>query len=227
MHNMSTKPAAAKGLADFPRPSVAVDTAVLTVPEGSKPRLCVLLVRREGTHRRGQWLLPGTFIHPGETLSNAVLRSLREKASVQGLRPRQLHVFDDPHRDDRGWVLSVAHVDVVPPEHLAAALEAGCVLAPVDEVTGLAFDHDAIVRMATDDLRAAYREHPDPDRLLAEPFTLLQLQRLHEAVAGTDLVKDTFRRNMQSALVETEDFAEGTVGKPARLWQHSPAQDEG
>ena len=90
MKNMSPRPATSKGLEAFPRPSVAVDTAVLTVPEGIKPRLSVLLVRREGTHRRGQWLLPGTFIHPGETLSDAVLRSLDDKASVQGLRPRQL-----------------------------------------------------------------------------------------------------------------------------------------
>lgn len=209
---------APKGLEDFPRPSVAVDTAVLTVPGGRNPRLSVLLVRREGTHRQGQWLLPGTFVHPGETLADSVLRSVREKAHVEGLHPRQLRVFDDPHRDDRGWVLSVAHVDVVPPERLAAALEAGSQLVPVDDVTGLAFDHDAIVRMAAQDLRSRYVDHPDPARLLTEPFTLLQLQRLHEAVAGHRLVKDTFRRNMQPHLVETGDLAEGTVGKPARLW---------
>lgn len=219
---MATMPrkAGPKGLEDFPRPSVAVDTAVLTVPGGRDPRLSVLLVRREGTHRHGQWLLPGTFIHPGETLADAVLRSLRDKAHVSGLRPRQLHVFDDPSRDDRGWVLSVAHVDIVPPERLAAALDSGCTLAPVDDVQGLAFDHDEIVRMATEDLRSRYREHPDPDRLLPEPFTLLQLQRLHTAVAGRKMVKDTFRRNMQPYLVETGEVAEGTVGKPARLWRH-------
>lgn len=220
MVNMSKKPAAT-ALEDYPRPSVAVDTAVLTVPQGRRSRLSVLLVRREGTHRHGQWLLPGTFIHPGETLADAVLRSLRDKAGVQGLQPRQLHVFDDPRRDDRGWVLSVAHVDVVPPERLTAALEAGSVLAPVDEVSGLAFDHDAIVRMATDDLRVRYRERPDPDWILPEPFTLFQLQRVHEAVSGSELVKDTFRRNMQPQLVNTGAFAEGTVGKPARLWRHA------
>ena len=45
-------------------------------------------------------------------------RCLREKAGVEGTRPRQLHVFDKPDRDDRGWVLSVAHMDVVRPERL-------------------------------------------------------------------------------------------------------------
>ena len=39
---------------------------------------------------------PGTFLHEGETLADAVDRSLRDKANVRGLHPRQLHVFDDP-----------------------------------------------------------------------------------------------------------------------------------
>jgi len=138
---------------------------------------------------------------------------------VPGLQPRQLHVFDDPDRDDRGWVLSVAHVDVVPVERLASALRDDVILAPADDVDGLAFDHDVITRLAADTIRARYREHPDPDHLLAEPFSLLQLQRLHEAVAGTPLVKDTFRRHMQAQLIDTGHMASGTVGKPARLWR--------
>ena len=99
-------------LADYPHPSVAVDTAVLTVPNGGA--LSVLIVRTGDG-----WRLPGTFLHEGERLANAVLRSLQVKAGVTGLSPRQLHVFDDPHRDDRGWVLSVAHLDAVPASHLA------------------------------------------------------------------------------------------------------------
>src|SRR6476659_491949 len=100
-------------LADYPRPSVAVDTAVLTLdPEEG---LVVLEVRRPAG--KG-WALPGTFIHEAETLADAVDRSLRVKANVRGLHPRQLHVFDNPRRDDRGWVLSVAHVEVVQPGRL-------------------------------------------------------------------------------------------------------------
>ena len=68
----------------------------------------------------------------GETLADAVKRSLRDKAGVRGLQPRQLHVFDDPDRDDRGWVLSVAHVDVVQPEQPGVAFTADTRLVPVD-----------------------------------------------------------------------------------------------
>src|SRR3954467_12064695 len=100
-------------LVDYPRPSVAVDTAVLT-PDAERG-LLVLLVRRDSAQRKDAWALPGTFLHEGETLADAVLRSLDQKAGIRGQAPRQLHVFDDPERDDRSWVLSVAHVVLLPP----------------------------------------------------------------------------------------------------------------
>ena len=71
-----------KRLADYPHPSVAVDTAVMTVVDGE---LSVLQVRDAVD---GDWRLPGTFVHEGERLADSVLRSLREKAGVEGLAPR-------------------------------------------------------------------------------------------------------------------------------------------
>jgi len=207
-------------LEDYPRPSVAVDTAVLTVSPGDPDALSVLVVRREGRHRSGAWQLPGTFVHPSETLRDAALRALRDKVRVIGLNPRQLRVFDNPRRDDRGWVLSSAHVDVVPAERLSLALEGGAHLVPVDDLGRLAFDHADIVGEAATAIRSDYAERPDPSRLLPEPFTLLELQRLHEAVAGHRMQKDTFRRRMQDALRESGTYRDGTVGKPAREWRH-------
>lgn len=220
-------------LAAYPRPSVAVDTAVLTVriddptqpPTRRLGGLEVLLVHRKVTGR-DEWLLPGTFLHEGERLHDAVLRSLRDKAGIQGLSPRQLHVFDDPDRDDRGWVLSVAHVDTVPWERIGAAPGTGgpsararAALRPVAQAVGLPFDHDAIVAHAVDVLRADYLEHPDPATLLPEPFTLRQLQQIHEAVLGRPLAKDSFRRRMEPLLEPVGALSAGTVGKPARLFR--------
>jgi len=226
-------------LSDYPRPSVAVDTAVLTVPVAEHPEpttstpfggLQVLLVHRE-VAGRDEWLLPGTFLHEGERLSDAVLRSLRDKAGIQGLSPRQLRVFDDPDRDDRGWVLSVAHVDTVPWERIASTAGARdpstrptTRLSPVAEAVGLPFDHDAIVAHAVDVLRADYLEHPDPAALLPEPFTLRRLQQVHEAVLGHPLAKDSFRRRMEPLLEPVGGLSSGSVGKPARLFAHRPRQ---
>lgn len=213
---------AGKTLADYPRPSVAVDTAVLTVPDGAST-LHVLLVKRAGSYDAGAWALPGTFLHEGERLADAVLRSLRDKAGIQGTSPKQLHVFDDPGRDDRGWVISVAHLDVVPWARISPVLAGrdDARLVPVDDATGLPFDHDTIVGLAVDALRESYADKPDPHRLLPDEFTLLQLRRLHEAVQGRSLPKDTFRRAMQPDLYPTDRFSEGEVGKPARIYRHS------
>ena len=224
---MEHRDSSGKTLEQYPRPSVAVDTAVLTV--GPDSTFGVLLVRRDSAHRRDAWALPGTFLHEGERLADAVLRSLDQKAGLRGTTPRQLYVFDDPERDDRGWVLSVAHVVVVPwrtVEPVLAARPDDDRLCPVAEATGLPFDHDRIVRMAVREVRAQYRQHPDPDGLLDEPFTMRELRQLHAGIAGEHLTPDRFRRFMEPQLHDTQRTTERTIGRPAALYRRSPARND-
>ena len=212
---------AGKTLDDYPRPSVAVDAALLTVVPGEEC-LSVLQVQRaegpDGNPPAG-WGLPGTFLHQGELLLDAVQRCLREKAGVDGTRPRQLHVFDKPDRDDRGWVLSVAHMDVVRPELLSGRIEEKTRIVPADDLGTLPYDHTAIIRQAVQTVRASYELAPDPERLLAEPFTILQLRLMHEAVVGRPFQRDTFRRLMEPQLVGTGRTTAGARGRPAELFR--------
>lgn len=201
-------------LADFVRPSVAVDTAVLSLDPDIG--LVVLQVRRPTG--RG-WALPGTFLHEGETLADAVDRSLQDKANIRGLHPRQLHVFDDPHRDDRGWVLSVAHVEVVRLDRLASRFAETTRLMPATAPGRLTYDHADIIKRAADDLRSRYRAQPDPDRLLGDEFTLRQLRLAHEAVAGEALQRDGFRRRMEEHLTATGTTITEGRGRPAELFR--------
>jgi ADP-ribose pyrophosphatase YjhB (NUDIX family) len=206
---------------------VAVDTAVLTV--GPDHTLDVLLVRRDDPSRGPAWALPGTFLYPGEQLADAVLRSLDEKAGLRGTTPRQLQVFDDPNRDERGWVLSAAHVVVLPWATVEPVLGArpDDRVCPVAEATGLPFDHDRIVRLAVGKVRARYRRRPDPEGLLAGPFTLRELRQLHSAVAGVELLPDAFRRLMEPQLQPTGRTTERTVGRPAALYERKPTRSAG
>lgn len=207
-----------KRLEDYPRPSVAVDAAVLTVDGG---RTLVLLAAGA---------LPGTFIHEGETLVDAALRSLRQKAGVTGRRPRQLRVFDKPDRDPRGWVLSVAHVDLVPRRDLEQAVaHDGVRLVPVDDeavLKALPYEQGDIVHAAVEAVRADYRVEPDPGALLDEPFTLAQLRSLHSQVLGEEPMRDTFRRYMEPRLVGTGQMTDGTRGRPSRLWRRRASAAE-
>jgi ADP-ribose pyrophosphatase YjhB (NUDIX family) len=213
---------AGQALADYPRPSVAVDAALLTVLPGENC-LSVLQVQRAEGPGGGPppgWGLPGTFLHEGELLLDAVQRCLREKAGVEGTRPRQLHVFDKPDRDDRGWVLSVAHMDVVRPELLDGRLPQRTRIVPADNAGVLPYDHTEIIRRAAATIRGSYELGPDPERLLAEPFTILQLRLLHEAVVGRPFQRDTFRRLMEPQLAGTGKTTAGTRGRPAELFRH-------
>lgn len=202
-------------LRDYLHASVAVDTVALTydIKEG-------LLVLEVLQPNRKDWALPGTFLHEGELLADAVQRSLKTKAGVYGLTPRQLHVFDALKRDKRDRVISVAHVSVVPPKALAARFPDTTRLVPVDKPGTLPFDHNEMIDLAVAQLRDRYEREPDPDHLLGKEFTLRQLRMVHLAVKGADLEPvETFRRKMRHRLESTDDFdtADG-VGRPAMLY---------
>lgn len=203
-----------KTLADYPRPSVAVDTAVLTVTGRQVEVLVIGTEADSGTP--GEWRLPGGFLREGETLNRAVLRTLREKANVDGLRPRQLHVFDSPTRDDRGWVLSVAHADVVRADRVSISSRVR--FFAVDDLPPLQYDHDEIVAFAAEALREDYGRDPDPAGLLEGSFTMRQLRHVHEAVLGERILPDSFRRRMLPQLEATGEFWSEGRGRPAELY---------
>ncbi|WP_235849724.1 NUDIX hydrolase [Mycolicibacterium doricum] len=182
--------------------------------------LVVLEVRRANGPG---WALPGTFLHEGERLADAVDRSLRVKANVRGLRPRQLQVFDDPARDDRGWVLSVAHVQVVRIDQLDSRFPEATRLVPVARAGRLPYDHADIIVRAVEHIRSRYADQPDPDGLLGEEFTLRELRSAHEAVAGAPLQRDSFRRAMEPKLDATGVTTSGSRGRPAELFRRAQA----
>jgi ADP-ribose pyrophosphatase YjhB (NUDIX family) len=184
----------------------------------------VLLVRRPEGLGGPQWALPGTFLHQGERLADAVTRSLTQKAGVTGGHPAQLAVFDDPERDERGWVLSVAHLAVIPYAALEDVLFAAperVRLAAVSRPGPLTYDHADIVAAAKKELRRRYADRPDPERLLGPRFTFRELRDVHEAIAGKTLQKDTFRRAMEPHLEGTGTLSSGTVGRPSQRFRRA------
>ena len=85
----------------------------------------------------------------------------------------------------------------------------------------MGFDHRRIVATAISRLRGKIKYRPMVFELLPENFTLLQLQRVVEALAGRRLHKQNFRRLVdKGGLVEgTGQLAAGTAGRPAELFR--------
>lgn len=85
----------------------------------------------------------------------------------------------------------------------------------------MARDYRRILATAIARLRAKIRYRPVIFELLPDAFTLLQLQKTVEAVAGRPMHKQNFRRLIQQqALVEaTSDMTTDQPGRPARLFR--------
>jgi hypothetical protein len=85
----------------------------------------------------------------------------------------------------------------------------------------MAFDHRRILATAVGRMRAKLSYRPVIFELVPETFTLLQLQRSVEALAGIRLHKQNFRRLVeQGGLVEgTGRHMRRTGGRPAELFR--------
>ena len=85
--------------------------------------------------------------------------------------------------------------------------------------TPMALDHRRMLATAIARLRGKIKYRPVVFELMPPAFTLLQLQRTVEALAGVRLHKQNFRRlvEAQGLVEETGESTTETGGRPARL----------
>ena len=85
----------------------------------------------------------------------------------------------------------------------------------------MALDHRRILATGIARLRTKIKYRPVFFELMAESFTLLQLQRTVEALAGRRLHKQNFRRliDAQDLVEETGGVSLETGGRPAKLFR--------
>ncbi len=195
---------------------VTVDVVLLTIRDR---RLHLLLIRRLAKPYDHRYALPGGFVQEDESLDAAAARELREETGVEKVYLEQLYTFGDLKRDPRGRVVTVAYYALVPPTQLlrAGTDASDAAWFPVTELPALAFDHRKIVEYAHQRIRNKLNYTNVGFELLAEKFTLTELQLVHEAILGEALDKRNFRRRI---------VLKGIV-KPIKEWQHTgrkPAQ---
>lgn len=84
----------------------------------------------------------------------------------------------------------------------------------------MAFDHRRILATALGRLRGKLKYRPVIFEMMAETFTLTELQRKVEAISGQHLHKQNFRRLVETAgLVEATGGQTNTGGRPAALFR--------
>ncbi len=89
----------------------------------------------------------------------------------------------------------------------------------------MAGDHRRILATAIARLRAKIKYRPVVFELMPSTFTLLQLQRSVEALAGREVHKPNFRRliEQQELVEETGETSTETPGRPARFYRFREA----
>ena len=205
---------------DFPRPLVSVDVVIFSVLDDS---LKVVLVRRpeeEGEPFPGRWALPGGFVDVARDsmLVDCALRKLREKTGVAAPYLEQLGSWGGAARDPRGWSTTHAFFALVAGQELVDQQGAHAEWVEADAAVRkrLAFDHCEMLAAAIARLRSKVEYTSLPAFLLAEPFTLPQLQHTYEVVLGRPVDKSAFRKRMlDGGFMEEAGMVDGAFGRPA------------
>lgn len=196
---------------------VAVDAVCFRIIDG---RLSVLLGRvNVAPHYKNRWGLIGGLILAKENADEAVERHLGHKAGVQNIYTEQLYAFSSVDRDPRGRVISVAYLCLVPELTKEGKGEVETRWYPVGEVPNLAYDHNAILKVALERLRARIGYTNIAQHFLPKEFTLTDLQKTYEAVLGHSLDKRNFRKKVLETkmVVATDKKERKGASRPAIL----------
>ncbi len=202
---------------------VAVDAIVFGYAEST---LHVLLIKQKFGSMKNTWVLPGGFVKDNESLAEAVHRELKEETGVELKYLEQLYTFGDVARDPRARVISVAYFGTVNPETIDLQPTTDAEDArwfPVNEIPKLGFDHEEIIYVARERLKAKLSYQPIGFELLSSEFPFSDLENLYKTILSSDAVID--RRNFRKKIMsfgfveETGEVQKSGSGRPAKLFR--------
>lgn len=208
---------------EYARPALTVDCVIFGY-EASASSLKVLLIRRKLPPFAGDWSLPGGFVQIEESVEAAAMRELKEETGVVDVFLEQLYTFGAVERDPRDRVVSVAYYALVSLQRhpLQAATDASAARwFELSALPALGFDHAEILSCAVKRLRSKIRYEPIGFELLAEMFTLSQLQRLYEQILEREIDKRNFRKKLlkMDLLIDTGKKETGVSHRAAQLYR--------
>lgn len=206
---------------NYKNPSLAVDLVVFGYHEQV---LSVLLLNRKDEPFKNGWTLPGGFLQIEETLLEVCTRIMKTKTGLENIYLEQLYSFDEPGRDPRGRVISVAHYALVNPhrfEVVAGNMANDVQWFPVAEVPQLGFDHNQIFDQALQRLKSKILYYPVGFELLDETFTMTELHELYECILGISIDRRNFRRKILDAgyIIATGAKREGLKNRHPDLYR--------
>lgn len=210
---------------DYPHPAVTVDACLFTIQDD---RLKILLIKRGSDPFKGDWALPGGFIHMDENLETAVKRELEEETGATGFYLEQLETFGQVERDPRERVISVAYFALAPADHITLKADTDASDAAwyaMDELPDLAFDHAGIVSRALARIRAKLEYSTVAFEFLPPKFAISDVRQVYESVQGRPIDKRNFRKWLMSRdLIRALGEQRQGSHRPAELYELNDAK---
>ena len=210
----------------YPHPAVTTDCVIFGF---NGERLQVLLIERGIEPYKGRWAFPGGFLKMDETAEEGARRELKEETGLDSAYMEQFHTFSTPERDPRERVITIAYYALVKIQEVKGGDDAASARwFPLDDIPSLAFDHDYILRMATQRLREQIHFQPIGFELLPEKFTLKELQLLYEAILGINFDRRNFSKKMMhlEILTDLEETVWPTPKREAKLYKFNAEKYE-
>ena len=203
----------------YPHPAVTTDCVIFGF---NGEQLQVLLIERGIEPCKGKWAFPGGFLKMDETAEEGALRELKEETGLETAYVQQFHTFSEPSRDPRERVITIAYYALVKIQEVKGGDDAASARwFPLNDIPSLAFDHDYMLRMATQRLREEIHFQPIGFELLPEKFTIKELQSLYEAILGISFDRRNFAKKMLhlGILIELDETIWPTPKREAKLYK--------
>lgn len=224
-------------------PNLSVDCVIFGF---DSKELNVLLVERKLTDTKDNSLifsdftLTGNHVHTGEDPDDAAVRVLNDLIGSHNIYLEQFHTFGGMSRlskkKDKLWinnlglniaeqVITIGYYSLIDSSSVKIAdhQSRNVKWFPVNHLPELGFDHYYILQKALACLQLNLKQEPIGFELLAEKFTLTQVQRLYEAIMGTKLDTRNFRKKLSQVkyIIPLDEKQQAVRHKPAQLFKFS------
>jgi 8-oxo-dGTP diphosphatase len=183
----------------------------------------LLLIKRNFEPERGKWSLMGGFLNSDENLEDGASRILYNLTGLKDIYVEQLGVCGNIDRDPVARTVSVVFFALINiDDHDEESVRShNASWISLEMRPSLIFDHNEMVLKAIEHLRYKAALHPIGFELLAERFTIPQLQKLYEAIYDIPIDRRNFSRKILSTglLIDTGSKNSHSTTKKATLYK--------
>lgn len=189
--------------------------------------LKILLIKRGIEPEKGKWSLVGGFLKKEETLETAATRLLELYTGLENIYMDQVATFSEVDRDPVERTITTAYLALINIQEHSNNLihQFSAQWFSVTKAPHLIFDHDKILKHALEKLRHRAATEPIGFGLLPEKFTMLQLQKLYEAIWDTQFDKRNFINKINSLnIIDRLDEKDMTTSRKGSYLYHFNAE---